>query len=57
MDIKNLIGKVDGAKVLSIAVTALGVAGTLLSTKVESNNRKALKDQLKQELIDELTNK
>jgi hypothetical protein len=57
MDIKNLISKIDGKKVLSIGVTVLGVAGTLLSTKVDSNNRETLKAQLKEELIQELSKK
>ena len=55
MDIKNLISKIDGKKVLSVGVTFLGVAGTLLSTKVDSNNREALKNQLKEELMQELS--
>lgn len=57
MDIKNLISKIDSKKVLSIGVTVLGVAGTLLSTKVDSNNRETLKNQLKEELIQELSKK
>lgn len=57
MDIKNLVSKIDGAKVLSVGVTALGVLGTVLASKVDSNNRKAMKDQLKAELIQELTSK
>ena len=55
MDIKNLISKIDGKKVLSVVVTGLGVAGTLLATKVDSNNREALKNQLKEELMQELS--
>lgn len=47
--------KFDPTKALSVAVTVLGVAGTLLSSKVESNNRKALKSELKEELMKELT--
>lgn len=47
--------KFDGTKVLSVAVAALGIAGTLLSNKVDSNNRKAMKDELKKELLDEIT--
>lgn len=49
--------KIDGAKALSIGVAVLGVAGTLLSSKVDSNNRKAMKAELKDELIKELNNK
>lgn len=47
--------KLDLTKVLSVAVTVLGVAGTLLSSKVESNNRKAMKSELKEELMKEIT--
>lgn len=46
--------KIDGAKVLSLAVTLLGVAGTLLSSQVEANNRKAMKAEIKEELTKEL---
>lgn len=45
---------VDRTKVLSIAVTVLGLAGTLLSSKVESNSRKAMKSELKEEIMKEL---
>lgn len=47
--------KIDSAKVLSIAVTALGVAGTLLSNKVQANDRKAMKEELKKELLNEIS--
>ena len=47
--------KVDPAKLLSVTVTALGVVGTLLASKVQSNERKAMKAELKEELIKELT--
>jgi hypothetical protein len=46
--------KFDTTKALSIAVTVLGIAGTLLSNKVDSNNRKAMKSELKEELLREL---
>ena len=49
--------KIDGAKVLSIGVTMLGVVGTLLSSKVDSNNRKAMKSEIKDELMKELKTK
>lgn len=49
------IKNVDSAKLLSLTVTALGVIGTLLSSKVQSNDRKALKEELKSELLKELT--
>lgn len=47
--------KFDANKVLPVAVTLLGLAGTLLSNKVDANNRKALKLELKDELLKELT--
>lgn len=47
--------KIDPAKLLSVTVTALGVVGTLLASKVQSNERKAMKAELKEELIKELT--
>lgn len=49
--------KFDSAKVLSIGVTALGVIGTLLSTKVHDNEQKAMKAELKKELLKELSKK
>lgn len=49
--------KFDTSKILSLAVTILGVAGTLLSSKVESDNRKAMKDELLNELKKDLRKK
>ena len=49
--------KFDGAKALSIGVTALGVIGTLLSAKVHDNEQKAMKAELKEELLKELSEK
>lgn len=49
--------KFDSAKALSIGVTALGVIGTLLSTKVHDNEQKAMKAELKKELLKELSKK
>lgn len=49
--------KFDTSKILSLAVTILGVAGTLLSSKVESDNRKAMKDELLNELKKDLQKK
>lgn len=46
--------KMDSAKALSIAVTALGIIGTILSNKVESDNRKSMKSELKEEIMKEL---
>ena len=49
--------KIDGAKALSIGATVLGVVGALVSNKVDSNNRKAMKSELKEELMKELKTK
>ena len=49
--------KIDGAKALSIGVTVLGVVGALLSSKVDANNRKAMKAEMKEELLKELKTK
>ena len=49
--------KIDGSKLLSIGVTALGVIGTLLSNKVHDNEQKAMKAELKEELLKELSKK
>lgn len=53
---KNLFKdiKIDSTKVLGIAVTVLGVAGTLLSNKVEENKMKDKMQDLKNELKDEI---
>lgn len=48
--------KFDPTKALSITVTALGVVGTLLSSKVHANETKAMKAELKDELMKELLN-
>lgn len=42
--------KVTPEQLLNIAVVALGVLGTILSSKVDENNRKAMKA----EIIDEV---
>lgn len=55
MDIKNILNKVDGAKALKVVAAVLGVGGVLLSNIIEENNQKALKGQLKEELMKELT--
>ena len=47
--------KFDTSKLLPMAVAALGIAGTLLSNKVDANNRKTMKDELRKELLDEIT--
>lgn len=46
--------KIDSNKVLGLTVTILGLAGTLLSTKVEENKMKDLKSELKDELMKEI---
>lgn len=46
--------KLDSTKVLSIAVTALSLVGTLLSSKVHSNEMEAMKAELKDELLKDL---
>lgn len=53
---KNLLKdvKIDSTKVLGLTVTILGLAGTLLSNKVEENKMKDLKSELKDELLKEI---
>ena len=53
---KNLFKdiKIDSTKVLGIAVTVSGVAGTLLSNKVEENKMKDLKNELKDEILKDI---
>lgn len=53
---KNLFKdiKIDSTKVLGIAVTVLGVAGTLLSNKVEENKMKEIKSELKDEILKDI---
>lgn len=53
---KNLFKdiKIDSTRVLGIAVTVLGVAGTLLSNKVEENKMKELKSELKDEILKDI---
>lgn len=48
--------KMDPTKVLSIASTVLSIAGMLLSNKIDSNNRKTMKSELKEEIMKELLN-
>ena len=52
MNIKMI--KIDPAKVLSATVTILGIAGTLLSAKVQANERAELKEELMKEVLAEL---
>lgn len=53
---KNLLKdvKIDSTKVLGLTVTVLGLAGTLLSNKIEENKMKDLKSELKDELLKEI---
>lgn len=53
VDLKNI----DFGKVAGIASTVIGVAGVLLSSVVEKNNKAELKNELKEELLKELTDK
>ena len=46
--------KIDPTKILNVVVTILGVVGTLLASKVDDNNRKVMKDELKEELLEEI---
>ncbi len=46
--------KIDPAKALSVGVTVLGLVGTLLTNKVEANNRKAMKEEILDELKKEI---
>ena len=46
--------KIDPTKVLGIAVTALGVAGTLLSNKLEDRKINDLKSELKDDILKQI---
>lgn len=46
--------KIDPTKVLGIAVTALGVAGTLLSNKLEDRKMNDLKSELKDDILKQI---
>ena len=45
--------KIDPTKVLGIAVTALGIAGTLLSNKLEDRKMNDLKSELKDDILNQ----
>lgn len=47
--------KLLSAKVLGAAVTLLSIAGMLLSSKTDEINRQELKDELKEELLNEMS--
>ena len=46
--------KIDPTKVLGIAVTALGIAGTLLSSKLEDRKMDDLKSELKDDILKQI---
>ena len=46
--------KIDLTKVLGIAVTALGIAGTLLSNKLEDRKMNDLKSELKDDILKQI---
>ena len=48
--------KFNSTTVFSAVVTAMGVIGTLLSFKVQNDDRELLKEELKEELREELSN-
>lgn len=49
--------KIDPTKVLGIAVTALGIAGTLLSNKLEDRKMNDLKSELKDDILKQINKK
>ena len=46
--------KVDPTRVLGIAVTAIGLAGTLLSNKLEDRKMKDLKDEVTKDILKQI---
>ena len=48
--------KIDKIKLLSVGVALLGIVGTLLSGKVEADKQKAMKIELKDEIMKDLLN-
>ena len=46
--------KIDPAKAMSVAVTVLGVAGTILTSIVHKNEQTAMKAELKEEIMKDL---
>lgn len=47
--------KIDPAKILSTTVTVLGVVGMLLSNKAEENAKKKMKEDLKKEILEDIS--
>ena len=43
--------KFDSTQLLSLSITILGLAGTLLSKKMEATNREALKKEIIEEIM------
>lgn len=54
---KNIFNdvKIDSTKVLGLTVTVLGLAGTLLSGKLEDRKMNDLKKELKDDIMKEFT--
>lgn len=48
---------VDGAKVLSLVVTGLGVAGTILSNVVHKNEQDKMKEDIVKDVMKKLQEK
>ena len=46
--------QIDPTKALGIAVTALGIAGTLLSSKLEDRKMNDLKSELKDDILKQI---
>lgn len=55
INIKKPNINLDAGKLLGVTITVLGVVTTILSNKADEYNRKAMKDELKTELLKELT--
>lgn len=49
--------KIDPGKALGYTVTALGLMVTLLSNKAEEYNRNAMKEELKKDILKDLSSK
>ena len=53
LNLKGMVDNVDKGRALGIISAAVGIAGMLLSNKVEANNRA----KMKAEIIEELSQK
>ena len=49
--------KIDSTKILGLTVTVLGLAGTLLSNKMEDQKMKDLRSELKDDILKEINKK